>query len=352
MHPILSNRSAVVLYLFVFLLIGLVLAALLSVSSTIQWGAAILFSVPLALLFGLICLSSWYICRSFPLRTTGIVLIAGVFAVAGILSTGIWILLAELYASYLAGFSFAGSLSDRTPTQFLFIGGGGIGVYFLSVAVHYVLMMFEQSKEDERRTLELRLLAQTAELKALQSQVNPHFLFNSLNSISALTTKDPPAARSMTLLLADFLRQTLKAGTNDLIPLQEELSLCRKFVEIEQVRFGARLQLKEQVSERALACPVPPLILQPLIENAVTHGIAHLVDGGIIALNAEVRSGRLSVQLENPCDPERPKMRKGGLGVANVRKRLLALSQTESRLDVTEHNSTFVAELTLPILQQ
>jgi two-component system sensor histidine kinase AlgZ len=352
MHPILSNRVALVLYLVVFLIIGLVLAALLSISSTIPWSAAIAFSIPLALLLGLICLSSWYICRSFPLRTTSVVQIAGVFFVAAVVSAGIWVLLAESYASLLASLPFAESLSNRTLAQILLLGGTGIGLYLLSVAVHYVLMMFEQSKEDERKALELQLLAQTAELKALQSQVNPHFLFNSLNSISALTTKDPPAARSMTLLLADFLRQTLKAGTNDLILFQEELSLCRKFVEIEQVRFGARLQLTEQTDEKALHCLVPPLILQPLIENAVTHGIAHLVDGGTIVMNAEVRSSRLYVRLENPCDPERPKLRKGGLGITNVRKRLLALSETESRLDVTEDNSTFVAALTLPMIQK
>ncbi len=352
MHPILSNRGALVLYLVVFLLVGLVLAALLSTSSDIQWSAAIVFCAPLTVLFGIICLSSWYICRSFPLKTTSLVQIAGVFIVAAVISTGVWILVAEFYAAYLSDVSFAASLSNRTPTQFLFLGGAGIGLYLLSVAVHYVLMMFEQSKENERKALELQLLAQTAELKALQSQVNPHFLFNSLNSISALTTKDPQSARSMTLMLADFLRQTLKAGTSELIPLQDELSLCRKFVEIEQVRFGPRLQLREQANEKTLPCLVPPLILQPLVENAVTHGIAHLVDGGTIVLSAELRSGRLCVRLENPCDPDRPKSKKGGLGVPNVRKRLLALSEAEGRLDVIEDNSTFVAELTLPVLQK
>lgn len=350
MHPILSNRSALVLYLAVYLVIGLVLAALLNATGNIQWGAAISFSTPLSLLYGLICLSSWYVCRSFPLRTTSAVQIAGIFSVAAAVSTTLWMLIGELLASVLSGFSFASTLSNRSSTHLLLLGGAGVGLYLLSVAVHYLLIMFEQSKEDERRALEFKLLAQTAELRALQSQVNPHFLFNSLNSISALTTKDPPAARSMTLMLADFLRQTLRLGADELIPLREELALCRKFVDIEQVRFGSRLQLKERATDKALTCLIPPLLLQPLIENAVIHGIAHLVNGGTILLDADVRSGRLHVRLENPCDPERPKLRKDGLGLENVKRRLLTLSITESRLDVSEHNSTFVAELTLPML--
>ena len=332
--------------------IGLVLAALLRVTGNFEWSAAISFSTPLSLLYGLICLSSWYVCRSFPLRTTGFVQIVAVFSIAAAVSTTLWILIGEFLASLLTNFSFAASLSNRSSTHTMLLGGAGVGLYLLSVAAHYLLIMAEQSKEDERRALELKLLAQTAELRALQSQVNPHFLFNSLNSISALTTKDPSAARSMTLLLAEFLRQTLKFGAEDLISLREELSLCGKFIDIEQVRFGSRLQLKEQVSDKAAPCLIPPLLLQPLVENAIVHGIAHLVDGGTILLEAEIRSGKLRIRLENPCDPDRPTLRKDGVGLSNVKKRLLALSDTESRLDVSEHNSTFVAEVTLPVLSK
>lgn len=348
MHPILSDRVAFVLYLVVFLLIGLILAALLKVSGNVAWGAAVSFSVPMAILFGVICLSSWYVCRSFPLRTTSAIQIAGVFSVAAVVSSALWILIGELLETFLSSFPFAASLANRSSSQTLILGGAGIGLYLLSVAVHYLMMMYQQSQDDERRTLELKILAQTAELRALRAQINPHFLFNSLNSISALTTKDPSNARSMTLLLADFLRQTLKTGNDDLIPLSEEVSLCRKFIEIEQVRFGARLQLNETIADKTKKYLVPPLLLQPLIENAVLHGIAHLVNGGTISLTAGLHGDQLHIRIENPCDPGRPRPKAHGVGLDNVRKRLLTLSNTEARLDVNEHNGTFVAELSLP----
>jgi LytS/YehU family sensor histidine kinase len=232
------------------------------------------------------------------------------------------------------------------------LAGAGVGLYLLSVAIHYLVITFEQSKETERRTLELKILAQSAELRALRAQINPHFLFNSLNSISALTTKDPAAARSMTLLLADFLRQTLKFGTDDLIALHEEIALCRKFIDIEQVRYGTRLQLKEMIADQARNCLIPPLLLQPLIENAVIHGIAHLINGGIILVEADAHADRLRIHIENPCDPERPRGKKGGVGLDNVRRRLQTLSDTEARLDVSEHNSTFVADLSMPTIKK
>ncbi len=348
MHPILTDRGALVLYLVVFLVIGLVLAALLKVSGNIQWGAAISFSTPMSLLFGLICLSSWYVCHAFPLKTTRAIQIVGVFSVAAIISSALWILIGEILSSSLSSFSFAVSLSNRSSTQTLLLAGAGVGLYLLSVAVHYLVITFEQSQETERRTLELKILAQSAELRALRAQINPHFLFNSLNSISALTAKDPAAARSMTLLLADFLRQTLRFGADDLISLHEEISLCRKFIDIEQVRFGTRLQLKEDVADQARNCLIPPLLLQPLIENAVIHGIAHLINGGAIVLEADTHADRLRIHIENPCDPERPRAKKGGVGLENVRRRLQTLSSTETRLDVSEHNSTFVADVSLP----
>jgi len=351
MHPILSNRTGLVLYLLVFVVIGVVLAALMNISTDVQWGAAIVFSIPISLVFGLMCLSSWYICRSFPLKTTSPFQITAVFSIAAITETAVWVFVGQIFASLLSSFPFAASLLNHTSTQIVLLAGVGLGLYFLSVAVHYLIIAYEQSQDNERRTLELKILAQSAELKALQAQINPHFLFNSLNSISALTTKDPQAARSMILMLADFLRQTLNAGTDRQISLLEEISLCRKFIDIEQVRFGERLRLEDTIAHEAGNCLVPPLLLQPLVENAVIHGIAHLVGGGTILLDASIHADRLRVQIENPCDPERPKGKKGGMGLENVRRRLNTLSDTEARLDVSEHNGIFVASLLLPVVR-
>ncbi len=351
MHPILADREALILYLFVFLLIGLALAAATTVTASVPWSASLVFCIPMTLLCGLMSLSSWYVCRSVPLKSTSILRIFGVLFASAIVSAALWILIGEIVASLLSNFPFSASMAASYQSQLILFSSVGLGLYLLSVAVHYIMITFEQTKEAERRTLELKILAQTAELRALQFQVNPHFLFNSLNSISALVTKDPAAARSMTQLLADFLRQSLKLGMVSSIPLQDEISLCKRFLDIEQVRYGARLRFEQVVAADTRALAIPPLLLQPLIENAIVHGISHLVDGGTIVLKAEVRGEKLHISVQNPCDPDRPKTKGNMMGIENVRKRLLTLSPTEARLDVNEHNGIFIANLTLPAIK-
>ena len=215
--------------------------------------------------------------------------------------------------------------------------------------MHYVIIGFERSNESERQTFELRLLAQDAELRALRAQIDPHFLFNSLNSISALTTNDPAKARTMTLMLADFFRKSLDLGSRNSIPINDELALISEFLTIEQVRFGARLQIDQDIKEECQKVMVPPLILQPLVENAVRHGIAHLVNGGTIRIHCERRGDRLVIQIENPIDSDRPRRKGSGLGLKNVRLRLDTLYGNEARVDVEETNEYFRVMLLLPL---
>ena len=147
-------------------------------------------------------------------------------------------------------------------------------LYLLSVALHYVLLSMESSKEAETREQEALTLARESELKALKAQINPHFLFNSLNSISALATVDGQRARDMCIKLSDFLRTTLKLGEKQRITLADELALAKAYLEVEQVRFGARLRVEIDADADCDQCVVPSLVLQPLVENAVKHGIA------------------------------------------------------------------------------
>jgi LytS/YehU family sensor histidine kinase len=218
--------------------------------------------------------------------------------------------------------------------------------------MHYVIIGFERSNESERQAFELRLLAQDAELRALRAQIDPHFLFNSLNSISALTASDPAKARTMTLMLADFFRKSLELGSRSNIPLNDELALVFEFLTIEQVRFGARLKVEQDIKEECQKVMVPPLILQPLVENAVRHGIAHLVNGGTIRIHCERHGDRLVIQIENPVDLDRPRRKGSGLGLKNVRSRLDTFYGNEARLDVEETNEYFQIKLSFPIHRQ
>ena len=143
------------------------------------------------------------------------------------------------------------------------------------------------SGNDSRRDV----LTREAELRALRAQVDPHFLDNSLNSISVSTASYPAGARRMCILLADFLRNTLSVSAHESIRLADELALADRFPDIEQVRVGSRLKVERRVDVSAVDCLVPPLILQPLVENAVTHGIAGMLDGGLILLTSHASLG-------------------------------------------------------------
>src|SRR5262249_19044525 len=154
----------------------------------------------------------------------------------------------------------------------------------------------------ERRILETQVTAREAELRALRAQLNPHFLFNSLNSINALVGADPEGARRMCAGLGDFLRRTLALGARASVTRDEDLALVRRYLGREQVRFGERLQVEESVTGEARECRVPPLLLQPLVENAIKHGIQDRLDGGTIRVEARRDGALLRVVVENPVD--------------------------------------------------
>jgi len=190
--------------------------------------------------------------------------------------------------------------------------------------------------------------ARDAELKALKAQINPHFLFNSLNSISALTSIDPVRARDMCVLLGDFLRLTLGLGEKTSVRLSEELELLQKYMAIEKVRFGARLTMHEEIQEESKACLLPPLLLQPLVENAVKHGIAGLPEGGDVRLAVQRQNGRLAILVENSWDPEAPPRRLGGLGLKNVQQRLEARYGKDANFRVNTEGERFQVTLSIP----
>ena len=210
------------------------------------------------------------------------------------------------------------------------------------------MLAYETAREAERQRLELEVLTREAELRALRAQIDPHFLYNSLNSISALTGADPAGARRMCVLLGDFLRNTLSVSEHREIPLAQELALADRFLDIEQVRFGSRLRIERQIDGSATACRVPALILQPLVENAVAHGIASLLDGGTIRLDVSRRNGSLTIEIENPRDADAPARKTPGVGLENVRRRLAATFGTAARLQTREAPDRFSVELELP----
>jgi two-component system sensor histidine kinase AlgZ len=352
MHPILGHFRRMVLYLAAWMPLAALLAYLLETTRAMSIREALALAFPLCLLYAFVCLGAWFPCRVTPLEHSSPSKLAVTHLVGALVATALWIFVARMLADELSEAAAFHGLDRRFSAGIPLLVGTGVLFYLLSVAFYYILLGIEASRDAEARVLQASMLAREAELRALKAQVNPHFLFNSLNSISALTGSDPSKAREMCILLGDFLRRTLGLGEKSAIPLGEELSLIHAFLAVEKIRFGSRLNMMENIDPLALNVSVPPLLLQPLVENAVAHGIANLVDGGCIRLDVSLRNGDLSIVVENSFDPEAPLRRRNGVGLANVRQRLEARYGNRAKFGAAPAGTSFRVALEFPAEQE
>lgn len=346
MHPILAFRGRLGPYLAGWVPLAGLLAGLLAVGG-MTWLQATVVAVPLAVVYAFMCLAAWYPCQSAPLRKATFAKVVVTQLAAAGLSAMLWLFLADTWVVFLEQFPAFAGVGERFPGLVVLLLAVGVVLYVLGAALHYLLIGFEEAQQAERNTLQLEVAAREAELRALRAQIDPHFLFNTLNAISSLIATEPTSARTMCLELAEFLRESLRLGGVATIPLAEELRLAEIYLGIERVRFGPRLRVERDVDGGAETCAVPALVLQPLVENAVRHGIAQLVQGGVVRIAGRCSGGRLVLTVENPACAA-PAQSGPGLGLANVRQRLAALYGQDASLDARVAGGTFRVELTMP----
>jgi len=224
----------------------------------------------------------------------------------------------------------------------------GAFFYALLVIGYYLLINFRELKEKNHREAQLTNLLKEAELNMLRSQIRPHFLFNSLNSISSLTMTDPGKAQEMVIKLSEFMRYSLNLPDTMISTLEKEMHHVELYLDIEKVRFGNRLVFEKTTGEGALEWNVPVMLLQPLIENSVKYGVYGSADTTRISLEASLEDGMLVVTVGNTYDPE-SKVKKGtGTGLANIRARMLNLYGTGSLMKINQSENYFEVVLTIP----
>lgn len=350
-----SARRSIALYLLAWLMLGLLLAGLIVATTGAGPAASLLFALPLTLCYACACgFSAYYLCRAYPLARRPLAAVLSVFLFSGLSAALLWCAAASAWAALCALVLGEGEAVAVGRSFVAVMLGIGVLLYWMTVVAHYLALEFERARRAETRELESRLLAQDAELRMLRTQIDPHFLFNSLNSISALTAIDAGRARDMTLQLAGFFRQTLGLEAHRKVALREEVALVERFLAIEQVRFGPRLAFEHRVGEGAGDCLLPPMILQPLAENAVKHGIGQLLEGGAIRIHAERAGSLLRIRVENDTDPDDTRMPKpdgderNGIGLVNVRQRLAAAYGREGSVHWAREDNTFRVDLVLP----
>ncbi len=236
-------------------------------------------------------------------------------------------------------------LEKSMPVRFIF---SFLVLSFITV-LNWVWGHLHEQTEKEKRNSDTEQLVKDAELAKLRQQLQPHFLFNSLNSISALAGSKPNEARKMIQQLSDFLRGTLKKDEQKTVPLQEELEHIKLYLDIERVRFGHRLQINMNVEPDSILMQIPPLLMQPIVENAIKFGLYDTIDDITIDIHTFIKDGYLCVQVKNPFDVQTHRTIKGtGFGLSSIQRRLFLLYARNDLMTTEAQDNIFITTLKIP----
>jgi len=247
------------------------------------------------------------------------------YVLAGLATVGLWFWANMLYNRFTIGpgyweYVYAGNWIF----QLLF----AVTVYGTVVGLSLTAQAWRRERDRDRREAELMLVAREAELGAIRAQFQPHFVLNALNSLLALIDKDPALARTMVVRLADVMKSVFDRMDVPAVPLERELDLVKAYLDVERIRFGARLSAAFEIEDAARGVLVPPFLLQPIVENAVKHGIAPNAAPGVVRVSAKVHNGRLDLEV-----------RDSGTGAASPPGSGRGLALTRRRLETVYHDT-------------
>ena len=337
-----SYKKLILAYV-AFELLWIVLHAFALRCFSLSWQMALSDSLVNNFFLGLACVIisitlKWY----QPSKSNMLILMVWIPALASVCAWLTNFVLSELFSEDTAYLSMLGKANLlRFSVAFLIITCVAL------VRWIYNTVLEKQLTEDRKSDAEK--LLKEAELTGLRQQLQPHFLFNSLNSISALAGTKPEESRKMIQQLSDFLRGTLKKDDQQLRPLKDELTHLQLYLDIEKVRFGHRLKTEIDCDEKSLGLLLPPLLLQPIVENAIKFGLYDTIGEIIVQLIAKVEDGNLIITIINPFDLQTAQPRQGtGFGLSSVQRRLYLIFSRNDLLQTKHANNLFTTTLKIP----
>lgn len=348
-HPIAENKKAVLIYILIWtLLIGvhfLILYWFYDIVALHAWMDSIVFNV----LYAIFSLALWYVARyNSPSRTKVISLLINHMA-SLILISVLWVALGSYLLNLLiVSTSYYDFLEDTLPWRII----SSVFLYFITSLIYYLLLYYNDLQE--RRTKELSLIdmVSESELNLLKSQINPHFLFNSLNSISSLTVSDASKAQDMIIKLADFLRYTVSKDDKRFTKFEQELENIHRYLDIEKVRFGDKLLFEFEVDENCHDVFIPIMILQPLYENALKHGVYESIEPIVIRMECKHQSDHIFIRIFNNYDSSSGVKKGAGIGLKNISERLRLIYKHSDLLKIIKTDTEFEVQLYIPIVTQ
>lgn len=345
-HPFLKKLRLLVIYIVVWILVTGIHAAVLFFFYRIPITLSLADGLVFNLLFAFFGLSLWYIVAYSKYSKSPFIngLITHLSSAVFLLL--IWISLGDFIVSFFSGSNseYDKFISTSLPWRII----SGLFYYSNLVLMYYMINYYNERKEQSIREVRLNEMIRTTELDLLKSQINPHFLFNSLNSISSLTITNPPRAQEMIIKLSDYLRYSISQGSGSLVSLKEEIENVKRYLEIEQVRFGSRLEHMFNIAQNSSELFLPAMILQPLYENAVKHGVYESTQMIIIETKCTSENTFLKIEISNNFDPEAASRKGTGLGLKNINERLKLMYHQDMLLKTTKVNDSFTVEILIP----
>ncbi len=347
-NPIIGNKRNIYFYLLLWTIIIVISFLLLNLALKMEAPAALADSIVFNVILCGLGLSFWYSTRYISFENTSFLMILLNHSIAAVFVSALWLLGGYLVMTGLLGYGddYQAFFMSTLPWRFLI----GILIYFIITSFYYLVIYYSGFQERKLYEAELRNLVTQAELKSLKFQINPHFIFNSLNSMSALTTIDPEKARSMILKLAEFLRYTLANNEQQKNKLKDELKNIKLYLEIEKIRFEDKFDYTEEVSDECLEAEVPNMLLQPLFENAIKHAVYESLDIVKVKLKCGSDNGYLKIEVENTYDPETKSKKGTGVGLKNIQERLKLIYRQDNLMQIVKDDGIFKVTLFVPQL--
>jgi sensor histidine kinase YesM len=347
-HPVLESRNHLFTWWVVWILLAPGHALLLYYAYGGESTLSIADGFISMIIYSALALAAWFPFKYFNrVGKTTPALVINLIALALAL-TGLWLGLSRMVTG---AFFPEGSLYETFWTETLsYRISSGIFICCLVILSYYLIISYKNLSEKKLDEARLENLVRETELKMLRTQINPHFLFNSLNSVSALTITNPDQAREMVIRLSDFMRYSLSRKDEQPVPIRQELENLRLYLEIEKTRFGNRLITKEFISEECLGIRIPSLLLQPLYENAVKYGVHESTGTVTISTSLKCNGDFAEISVSNNFDPEAIHPAGTGTGLNNVRRRLELVYGRKASMKTEKGEGSFTVNLILPAI--
>jgi two-component system LytT family sensor kinase len=342
-HPLTNNYRLLGYYALFWAVIGVINLVLQIFWYNVSPTESLLDTGTTYVLYPLLGSSIWYSIRYNSLEEVGIGRLVLFHFVAASILCGIWFSISyAIFQPFITPEKHF--LKDGLPSKILY----GYGMYTIFLVFFYAVNYYQSLKEKIKKEGEYKALIREAELQALKSQINPHFLFNSLNSISSLTVSNPEKAQEMVINLSSFMRYSLMHNEKEMVSFSRELENIKLYMSIEKVRFGKKLNAEFEIDAHCMEAEIPNMILQPLFENAIKYGVYETTEQVTIKTTCECDGNVLKIKITNDYDSISLKRKGEGIGLRNIRKRMEIIYNQPDLMNITDHKTSFEVQLIIP----